>query len=234
MTVDDITALLTNKFAGVRKDGLAHIARLIALQATTQEEAQALIDKMDADKVTETVREYRKNVDKEVTDATKTHEANLKKKFEFKEKGGQPDESGNPGNTKPDDPSDVASIIKAAVAEAVKPLQEKLAGFEGEQVTKTRLQTLEGKLKDMPENFKAKVMKDFKRMNFEDDESFSEYLTETESDIAAFNQELADRGLGQQPKPLMGKAAKEGADLGKTIAEKRNSNSSEGIKGKEI
>jgi len=32
----------------------------------------------------------------------------------------------------------------------------------------------------------------------------------------------------------MGKAAKEGADLGKTIAEKRNSNSSEGIKGKEI
>ena len=234
MTVDEITALLTNKFAGVRKDGLAHIARLIALQATTQEEAQALIDKMDADKVTETVREYRKNVDKEVTDATKTHEANLKKKFEFKEKGGQPDKSGNTGNTKPDDPSDVASIIKAAVAEAVKPLQEKLAGFEGEQVTKTRLQTLEGKLKDMPENFKAKVMKDFKRMNFEDDESFSEYLTETESDIAAFNQELADRGLGQQPKPLMGKAAKEGADLGKTIAEKRNSNSSEGIKGKEI
>ena len=234
MTVDEITALLTNKFAGVRKDGLAHIARLIALQATTQEEAQALIDKMDADKVTETVREYRKNVDKEVTDATKTHEANLKKKFEFKEKGGQSDESGNPGNTKPDDPSDVASIVKAAVAEAVKPLQEKLAGFEGEQVTKTRLQTLEGKLKNMPENFKAKVIKDFRRMNFDNDESFSEYLTETESDIAAFNQELADRGLGQQPKPLMGKAAKEGADLGKTIAEKRNSNSSEGIKGKEI
>lgn len=234
MTVDEITALLVNKFSGVRKDGLAHIARLMALQATTEEEIQALIDKMDADKVTETVREYRKNVDKEVTDATKTHEANLKKKFEFKERGKQPDEPGDTNPPTPGDSSDVASIIKAAVAEAVKPLQEKLAGFEGEQVTKTRLQTLEGKLKDMPQNFKAKVMKDFKRMSFEDEDTFSEYLSETESDIAAFNQELADRGLGQQPKPLMGKAAKEGAELGKSIAEKRNSNASDGIRGKEI
>ncbi len=90
MTVDEITALLVNKFSGVRKDGLAHVARLIALQATTEEEIQALVSKMDADKVTETVREYRKNVDKEVTDATKTHEANLKKKFEFREKVNSP------------------------------------------------------------------------------------------------------------------------------------------------
>lgn len=234
MTVDEITALLVNKFSGVRKDGLAHVARLIALQATTEEEIQALIDKMDADKVTETVREYRKNVDKEVTDATKTHEANLKKKFEFREKGKRPDDPGNPDHPKPDDPSDVASIIRAAVAEAVKPLQEKLAEFEGEQVTKTRLQMLESKLKDMPENFKSKVIKDFRRMNFDDDEVFNEYLSETENDIAAFNQELAERGLSQQSRPMFGKPGSEGAELGKTIAEKRNTNSTEGIKGKEI
>ena len=58
------------------------------------------------------------------------------------------------------------------------------------------------------------VIKDFKRMSFDDDTAFNEYLTETESDIAAFNQELADKGLSQQSKPLFGKQTQEGVSKG--------------------
>lgn len=205
MTIEQILALLTAKFSGVRKDGLAQIARNLSMLATTEEEVQALIDKMDVEKVTDAIKDYRSNVDKEVSDATKKHETNLKKKFDFKEKQTEP---GNP------DPSDVASIVKAAVADAVKPFQEKLSGFEGQQITSTRLQTLEGKLENLPENYKAKVLKDFKRMSFENNESFEEYLTETEADITAFNQEMADKGLGQQSGPLFGKANAEGVSTG--------------------
>ena len=85
MNYQQILALLQAKFAGVRKDGLAQLARMIALQVTSQEEAQALIDKLDVEKVTETVKDYRKDVDKEVSEANKTYEGNLKKKFKFVE-----------------------------------------------------------------------------------------------------------------------------------------------------
>lgn len=230
MTFEQISALLATKFPGVRKDGLAHIARAIALQVTTDEEAHALVDKLEVDKVTEAVKDYRKNVDKEVSEATKTHETNLKKKFNFSEKTTEPEPT-TPG---PTDPTDVASIIKAAVAEAVKPLQDKLSSFEGERTTGSRLSTLEGKIQNMPETFKAKVLKDFKRMTFQDDAAFTEYLTETETDISAFNQELADSGLGQQGKPMFGKNTEVGEVAAAKIAENRNSGASTGVTGKKI
>lgn len=208
MTFEQILALLTAKFSGVRKDGLAQMARTILLTVTTEAEAQALIDRMDVSKVTETVNEYRKDVDKEVSGATKTHETNLKKKYEFKEKA-------EPGKTDPPgDPNDIASIIKATLDTALKPLQDKLAGFEGQQVNSSRLQLLEGKLTNVPDTFKAQKLKDFKRMNFDTDEAFNEYLTETETDLVAFNQELADKGLSQQSKPMFGQQNKDGVSAG--------------------
>ena len=206
---DKILALLVAKFAGVRKDGLARLASALSLQAATEDEAGTLVEKLTLDRVNEFITDYRKDVDKEVSDSNKTFETNLKKKFDFTEKKTDPNTP--PG---PADPNDVTSIVKAAVAEALKPLQTELSGFKGQQITGTRLQTLEAKLKDMPENFKAKVIKDFKRMSFESDEAFTEYLADTETDIAAFNQEMADSGLSQQSRPLFGKQTKDGVSSG--------------------
>ena len=39
----EIFALLTAKFSGVRKDGLKHLTHVLTLQATTEEEAAALV-----------------------------------------------------------------------------------------------------------------------------------------------------------------------------------------------
>lgn len=232
MNYQQILALLQAKFAGVRKDGLAQLARMIALQVTSQEEAQALIDKLDVEKVTETVKDYRKDVDKEVSEANKTYEGNLKKKFKFVELD-DPTPADDP--TKKTNPDDLQAAIKAAVAEVVKPLNDEIAALRGSKISESRLQMLTEKLgscKD--ETFKAKVLKDFNRMSFSDDNAFNEYLTETETDIAAFNQDLANKGLGEQGKPMFGQKNNDGVSSGvasfiQSQTEKENS-----LGGKEV
>ena len=200
---DKILALLVAKFAGVRKDGLAQLAGSLSLQAETDEEATALIEKLTAEKVDNFVKDWRKDVDKEVSSSTKTFENTLKEKYDLVEKK-EPDPNPDPNK------QDIAAIVAEAVAKAVNPLQAQLANFKGAEVTKTRLQTLESKLKDVPESFKAQKLKDFGRMSFDTDEAFEEYLTETEADITAFNQELADKGLANHGKPFMGGQNKDG------------------------
>lgn len=232
MNYQQILALLQAKFAGVRKDGLAQLARMIALQVTSQEEAQALIDKLDVEKVTEAVKDYRKDVDKEVSEANKTYEGNLKKKFKFVELD-DPTPADDP--TKKTNPDDLQAAIKAAVAEVVKPLNDEIAALRGSKISESRLQMLTEKLgscKD--ETFKAKVLKDFNRMSFTDDNAFNEYLTETETDIAAFNQDLANKGLGEQGKPMFGQKNNDGVSSGvasfiQSQTEKENS-----LGGKEV
>ncbi len=69
MTYQQILALLTAKFSGVRKDGLEHLARAIALQCASEEEAKSLVEKITDAQVNDFVKEYRKMVDKEVSEA---------------------------------------------------------------------------------------------------------------------------------------------------------------------
>ena len=231
MTLEQIIALLTAKFAGVRKDGLTQIARNMMLLATTETEVQALIDRLTAEKVTEIVNDYRKDVDKEVTNSTRTHETNLRKKYDFKEKADPAD----PGKTSdPVDPSNIAAVIAAEVAKVMKPLQDELAGFKGGQVKQTRLQQLETKLKDAPAAYKADKLKDFNRMQFDTDDAFTEYLTETESGVTALTQEIADKGLGQQGKPVFGKPNKEGVSSAVSQFIESKAKPETGLGGKEV
>lgn len=200
---DKILALLIAKFSGVRKDGLARLAQALSLQVADETEAGTVVEKLTPEKVNDFVTDYRKDVDKEVSDANKTYETNLKKKYEFKEKA-------DPGKTDPPAPTDDTPAWAKALIDQNKAFADKLAGFEGLKVSESRLQTLEGKLVNVPDTFKAQKLKDFKRMNFDTDEAFNEYLTETETDLVAFNQELADKGLGQQSKPMFGQQNKDG------------------------
>ncbi len=195
MNFEQILALLVAKFQGVRKDGLEQMARILALQCTNEEEAKSLIEKITDAQVNDFVKEYRKVVDKEVSEAGKTLETNLKKKFDFVEKKTDPEPGGGGADPKPDD---IATIVANAVAGAVKPLQDRLEKYEQGEVGKSRLQALQDKLsacKD--ETFKAQTLKDFARMNFDSDDAFNEYLSEKEADIKTANQSVADANLRQ-------------------------------------
>lgn len=66
--------LLNARFLGkgVRKDVLARLATAYSLQITTEEEAQALVEKLTDEQVTEFQKELRSEVDSEIAKATKT------------------------------------------------------------------------------------------------------------------------------------------------------------------
>ena len=200
---EKILALLMAAFTGVRKDGLNQLARTIALQAATEDEAKTLVDKLTKAQVDEFIKDYRADVDKEVSDSNKTFETNLKKKFDLVEKS-NPEPGGDDSKNKGGDTKDIAAMIESAVTKAVQPLQTELEKYKAGDVAKTRLQTLTEKLKDCKdETFKAKALKDFARMKFETDEEFNEYLTDTETDIATANQNVANSTLGSQTRPLV-------------------------------
>lgn len=230
---EKILALLVAKFSGMRKDGLAQLAGALSLQATTEEEASTLVEKVTQEKADSFIKDFRKDVDKEVSDANKTYEGNLKKKFDFVEKKGEADPNPNP-NPNPQNPTDIAAIVAQAIKSAVEPLQQKLAGFEGQKTAETRLQALEGKLKDVPESFKAQKLKDFSRMNFDSEEAFTEYLAETETDITAFTQELADKGLSGQSRPIFGSQNKDGVSSAVSSFIESKADKGNALGGKEV
>lgn len=189
---ETILALLIAKFSGVRKDVLNHMARAFALQVATEGEAKTLVEKITDAQVNEFVKEVRADVDKEVSESNKTFEANLKKKFDFVAKT----EPGGGSGKKTIDTTDISEIVKTAVAEAVKPFQEKLSAYDADNIAKSRLQALNEKLNGCKdENFKAQTLKDFQRMAFKDDADFNEYLTAKAADIETANQNVADNKL---------------------------------------
>ena len=212
---EKILALLIAKFSGVRKDVLNHMARAFALQVATEDEAKALVEKITDAQVNEFVKEVRADVDKEVSESNKTFETNLKKKFDFVAKT----EPGGNGNKTDPDPKDISEIVKSAVAEAVKPFQEKLSDYEADNIAKARLQALNEKLNGCKdENFKAQTLKDFTRMNFKDDADFNEYLTSKATDIETANQNVANAALSNGAgSPLF--TQKEESGISKGVAE---------------
>ena len=186
-----ILALLVAKFQGARKDGLNVLAGILALQASTEDEAKALVEKITDAQVNEFIKDYRKDVDKEVSESNKTFETNLRKKYDFKEKEVEP------GNDPSKNPNDIAEIVKAAVAAAVKPFEEKLSGYETKNIADSRLAKLNEKLNDCKdETFKAQTLKDFARMTFANDDDFTQYLNDKTADIATANQNMANAALG--------------------------------------
>lgn len=62
--------------------------------------------------------------------------------------------------------------------------------------TQTRRSQLEVKLKDAPEKFKARTLRDFDRLKIDSDDDFTNYLADVEQDVADEIQAASDAGLG--------------------------------------
>lgn len=225
-----ILALLVAKFQGARKDGLNVLAGILALQASTEDEAKALVEKITDAQVNDFIKDYRKDVDKEVSESNKTFETNLRKKYDFKEKDVEP------GNDPSKNPNDIAEIVKAAVAAAVKPFEEKLSGYETKNIADSRLAKLNEKLNDCKdETFKAQTLKDFARMTFANDDDFTQYLNDKTADIATANQNVANAALGgASGKPLFAQKGDDGISKGVAdyVASQKPENDT--FKGKEV
>lgn len=215
MNYEQILALLTSKFTGVRKDGLQALARVLAIQATSEDDAKTRIDAITDAQVTEFVKGFRADVDKEVSASIKTNEESLRKKFDFVEKKTEP--GGNP-NPNENQPTDIAELVKQAVAAAVAPLNERIAGFDAKNIAETRLSQLNAKLAECKdETFKAQTLKDFGRMTFADDAAFTEYLNEKATDIATANQNVANNAMRSTGAPMFSQKTDDG--VSKAVAD---------------
>lgn len=87
--------------------------------------------------------------------------------------------------------------------------EQRFAAIEGQRTTDSRKSKLEAILKDSG-TFGKRTLKSFSKMKFENDEEFDDFVSEVEEDLKAYNQELADKGLGGTP-PGAGNGGKGGA-----------------------
>lgn len=90
--------------------------------------------------------------------------------------------------------------------------EERINRIEQAGVSKTRRSAFQEKIKDLPEKHQASMLKDFDRLTFKDDEDFTSYLSEKETDINDLNQELANAGLSKMKRPGAGGGAKTEAE----------------------
>ncbi|MGL6039320.1 MAG: hypothetical protein ACRC0E_10595 [Soonwooa sp.] len=231
--------LLNAKFLGkgVRKDGLEQLAASLCMTVTTDEEAQALVDKLTDEQVTEFVKDWRKGVDGEVTKGVETYKSKNQNPTDHSKKYGE--ENTDPAN--PTNPTDIATIVQNAVKAAVEPFQKRLDTIDENTIVSNRLKTFNDKLADAPEAFKEKALRDYGRMSFKDDEDFNAFLGETETDLTKYNQEVANQANGGFRRPLVGggnaggKKDEPSAAVKEYIAEQTATNSdSNPLGGKEV
>jgi hypothetical protein len=137
------------------------------------------------------LKSFQGEVDQRVTSAV------AKAKAEAKPAEGKPGEQ-KPAESKPGD--DTPAWAKALI-EQNKAMADRLAAIESGKIADSRKAQLEAKLKDANPKFRERVLKDFSRMTFKDEEEFGAYLTETEADAAEFLQQEANKGLGALGKP---------------------------------
>lgn len=233
---EKILALLLAKFAGVRKDGLMQLATALSLQATTDEEAATVVGKLTADQVNTFVTDWRKEADSEISKANKTYEDGLKRKYDFVDKKNQEAE---PGKTELPEGTIDAKAIQSMIAEAVKavvvPLQQKIEAFEVGTTSQSRRTHIEKELEGTPETFKQKILKDFSRMKFDNDEAFNAYAAETKEDVSVFNQELANQGLNLHGKHFKSGKQDDGKEVSAGVQDYIKTQSKETtVKGKEV
>lgn len=196
MNPNEILAALELKFAGRRKDGLEQLAQVLAIQFDTIEDAKKAIDAMSEQRVDDFIKEYRKKVDAEITKSNKTAEDNLRKKYDFVEKG-EPKPNPKP-QPNPDEPP-------AEPPKWAQTLIEEVSSLKSEKATAARRAMLEKVFaKDTPESYKKAILGGFEARTFESDEEFNSYLESTRTDAQAFMQELADNGLLAHSKPALG------------------------------
>lgn len=234
---EKILALLLAMFAGVRKDGLNHLAGSLALTVKTDEEANEVVGKLTADQVKQFVADWRKDADAEITKANKTYEDGLKQKYDLVEKkpGGGEDGSPAPGAGATLDAATIQEMLNKAVSAANKPLLDEIATLKGSATAAKRREELVKIFgDDVPESYKNAILESYEGRTFADENAFSEALNKTKEGVAAFVQELADKGLAGQGQPMFGKPDKDGVSTGVANYIKETTDPGKGLGGKEV
>lgn len=185
---EKILALLKTKFPGVDEATLSRIAEKKAAGVTDESQLQTIADGVGFQDVLNSYGDFRANT--AVTSAV----SNYEKKHGLKD--GKPIETTTTTTTQQqtatEQQPDMAKIIADAVANAVKPLSDKLTQFETEKAQATRQDQILAKAKEygIPES-------QAKRYAIPDDADLDTYFKDAK-------QELADAGFAEVKTPESG------------------------------
>lgn len=225
---EKILALLAAKFQGVRKDGLQHLATVIGLQVANEEEANEVVGKLTAEKVSGFVTSWRSSADAEIAKANKTYEEGLKQKYDFVEKGKpEPAESG----------AITLDAISKLIDSKLSGVQSSITEITANKAATSRRELFVAKLDEAKVDGHTReiMLKNFDRVNnFQNDEDFNSYMTDLQGDIAALAQERADAGLSGHEKPIFGAVNKEGISSGVAEYIQSAQESKTALAGKEV
>jgi hypothetical protein len=130
----------------------------------------------------------------------------------------------------PDEPAWFKTYRESKDAELAE-LKTKLESQEKEKTKSALIEkfTSHEKIKSIPASFLKG-----RSIDIQSEDQIDQLVAATEADFNAFRQEMADKGVHISVPPAGGGAPKDGEAIGKNIAEKRNANSSDGVKGKEV
>jgi len=190
---DKILASLRNKYRnlGLSDKITEGIADLLALTTTEESQIETAVAGVE-----NLAKGFQGDADRIRTEATQ------KAKAEQQKAQGGEQQKQEPTN------DDVPAWAKG-FTDKIASLTEELTAIKKGKTTSTRKEVLEQKLKDAPAAIKAKTLKDFERMQFETDDDFNAYLTETETDLGVVVQEFANKGLAAHQSPVVGGGATE-------------------------
>lgn len=102
----------------------------------------------------------------------------------------------------PAKPEDFAKMVADAVAAAVTPITAELNNLKAGKAKETRLQVLEGKLKDANPIVKELLLDRFNDKTFDSDEAFEAFIAEVDTKVSESHQKLADQGLQNSGRPI--------------------------------
>lgn len=216
---------LKAKFVGVSDAILSRIAEKLAKTASSDEDVANLVEGVTFQQVLESYGDSR------ATEAQQSAVTNYEKKHGLKD--GKRVEEPKKEEPKKEEGDDLASQIAAAVAAAMKPLNDELAAMKSEKTAISRKERLAGILGKAPEKVRERYEKDFGRMSFKDDEDFNSWVDEITPDVEAITNDFASKGgVVTRPKGGGGSGeAQENVHLKARIAEREAATTSPAIIG---
>ena len=234
---DKILSFLKTKLAdyagGVEKTFLLEYAEYFSNSITEESQIATTITDGVIDQIKVGYGAYNKEVVNKTTEAQETALKNFRKKHGLDENG-KSIETGNQQkkskDVDPEEPAWFKSYRETKDAE----LAEVKAKLENQEKEKARMSLTEKvksheKLKGIPASFLKKC-----NLTPESEGEIDQLVASVESDWNTLKQETAEQGVHISVPPAGGSGIKEGAALGKMIAEKKNTNTSDGVKGKAI
>ncbi len=120
----------------------------------------------------------------------------------------------NPPTSKEEKPDNEPAWFKAYRES----MEKKFAELTGDRIADQRKSKLEKLLKDTGK-FGERMLKNYARMSFPDDDAFDEFLSEVEEDLKSENQDRANKGLEKLGAPATGGGYKKQDEKPKVLSE---------------